>query len=99
MNGIFRRGRLLQPIRGVTFEWQKQVRLATGKFMVFEFFFNWSDDATLQEMLNEGSNLFQDKSLYHPALRPYLQELLGHLKMAHEVRKEDEGEASGRRAL
>ena len=43
----------------------------------------------MQEKLDEGSKLVQDKSRYHPALHPYLQELLRHLKMAHEVFKED----------
>ena len=65
---------------------------ATGHLHILggRVFCDWSDDATLQEKLDAGSKLFQAKSLYHPALHRFLEELSGFLEMAAVVCSEAE---------
>ena len=63
---------------------------ATLIFSVDREYCGLSDDATLQEKLDVGSKLFQAKSLYHPALHRFLEELSGFLEMAAEVCSEAE---------
>ena len=75
----------MQANRGVASEWPKQVERATGTFTVLGFLCVWRESATLQEQFDQGSKLFQDKSLYRPALHQYLQELLRYIEMAYEI--------------